>query len=86
MISKITQPSGIVQSGQFSRKPERNTFSREEGSLDSPEPQATSPLSPTDTAGYSPEGTWNQRTLRDSYDAGDTSDVSISAAKVIEES
>ena len=39
-------------------------------------------MSPIDDADYSPGDTWNDRKARDSYDAGDTSDVSISAAKV----
>ena len=73
VISRITQASPRHRSSQNGLEDLAREGEGEEG---------REQMSPIDDADYSPGDTWNDRKARDSYDAGDTSDVSISAAKV----
>ena len=69
-ISRITQPS------------QKHRVSSQNGSPIEDLTSTHSPLPLEDDEDFSPGNTWDQRHRGDSYDAGDNSDVSISAGKV----
>merc|ERR1711915_1011465 len=71
VISRITQSSPRQRASQTALN-----------NITSESPEDGHPAASPIGEDYSPGGTWNLRNNRDSYEAGDTSDVSISAAKV----